>query len=60
MTSKSAIASFKPWAPRTPRHIRDLTRPLRLYFRRKRMRPFVIAMMAAGCFIPHSPVGAVI
>ena len=41
MTSKSAIASFKPWAPRTPRHIRDITRPFRLYFRRKRMRDFL-------------------
>ena len=40
MTSKSVIASFKPWAPRTPRHIRDITRPFRLYFRSKRMREF--------------------
>ena len=38
MTSKSAIASFTPGAPRTPRHIRDVTRPFRIYFRRKRMR----------------------
>ena len=28
-------------APRTPRHIRDITRPFRLYFRRKRMRNFL-------------------
>jgi SAM-dependent methyltransferase len=41
MTSKSAIASFKPGAPRTPRHIRDVTRPFRIYFRRKRMREFL-------------------
>ena len=41
MTSKSAIASFKPWAPRTPRHIRDITRPFRVYFRRKRVRDFL-------------------
>jgi hypothetical protein len=41
MTSKSAIGSFRPWAPRTPRHIRDVTRPFRIYFRRKRMRDFL-------------------
>src|SRR5215472_14544042 len=41
MTSRSAITSFKPWAPRTPRHIRDVTRPFRIYFRRKRMRNFL-------------------
>ena len=44
MTSRSAIASFKPWAARTPRHIRDVTRPLRIYFRRKRMRNFLRRM----------------
>ena len=44
MTSRSAIASFKPWAPRTPRHIRDDTRPYRIYFRRKRMRNFLRRM----------------
>ena len=40
MTSRSAIASFKPWVPRTPTHIREVTRPFRIYFRRKRMRNF--------------------
>ena len=41
MTVRSAIASFKPWVPRTPRHIRDVTRPFRIFFRRKRMRNFL-------------------
>ena len=44
MTNRPAIASFKPRAPRTPRHIRDVTRPLRIYFRRKRMWNFVHRM----------------
>jgi hypothetical protein len=47
MTSKSAIASFKPWVPRTPRHIRDVTRPYRIYFRRKRMRNFLRWMVVS-------------
>ena len=41
MTLRAAIASFEPWVPRTPRHIRDVTRPFRIYFRRKRMRNFL-------------------
>ena len=41
MTGRSGIASFKPWAARTPRHIRDVTRPYRIYFRRKRMLNFL-------------------
>ncbi|CEF49366.1 unnamed protein product [uncultured bacterium] len=41
MTSKSTFASLKPWAPGTTRHIRDITRPFRIYFRRKRMRNFL-------------------
>ena len=41
MTSRSGIASFKLGAPRTPRHIRDVTRPYRIYFRRKRMGKFL-------------------
>jgi hypothetical protein len=49
MTSKSAIASFKLGAPRTPRHIRDITRPFRLYFRRKRMRNFLHWMAVSDC-----------
>jgi Methyltransferase domain len=44
MTSKSAIGSFRPWAPRTPRHIRDVTRPFRIYFHRKRMRDILLWM----------------
>ena len=29
------------WGARAPRHIRDVTRPYRIYFRRKRMRAFL-------------------
>jgi len=41
MIGRSAIASFKPWAPRVPRHICDVTRPFRIFFRRKRMSTFL-------------------
>ena len=49
MTSRSVIASFKPWAARTPRHIRDVTRPFRIYFRRNRMREFLRWMAVSDC-----------
>ena len=41
MTSKATIPHFKPSAPATTRHIRDVTRPYRTYFRRRRMRGFL-------------------
>ena len=41
MTLKATIARFQPSDPATRRHIREVTRPYRTYFRRKRMRSFV-------------------
>jgi hypothetical protein len=44
MTRNPDIASSKPRAPRTHRHIADVIRPVQIYFHRKRMRDLLRRM----------------